>query len=143
MLPSAFIIAARGWRPVAAAAGAAAVFLLPVASALPALVERVVFYHAGRGIEIGSAWSNLLLVAGQFGYDVVVVYRYGAFEVSSAAVPTLKLLSTALFDRRRHGKLRNRLLAAPATVTPLAWQCCGLRLSPRCSSLEAYFRRSS
>ena len=96
LLPSAFITAARGWRPVAAAAGAAAVFLLPVASALPALVESVVFYHAGRGIEIGSVSSNLLLVAGQFGYDVVVVYRSGAFEVSSAAVPTLKLLSTAL-----------------------------------------------
>jgi hypothetical protein len=96
LLPSAFIIAARGWRPAAAAAAAGAVFLVPVASALPALIDSVVFYHAARGIEIGSTWSNLLLIAGQFGYDVTIAYRYGAVEVTGAAVPALRLLSTAL-----------------------------------------------
>ena len=95
LLPSAFIIAARGWRPVAAAAGAAAVFLLPVASALPAVVESRLLprwtRHRDRERMVQSVTA-----AGQFGYDVAVVYRYGAVEVTSTVFPTLKLLSSAL-----------------------------------------------
>jgi hypothetical protein len=96
LLASAITIAAPRARLTAGAVVAAALFLVPTASVLPAVIDNVVFYHSPRGIQIDSTWSNLLLLAAQFGSDVTVVRRYGAFEVTSAAVPALKLLSTVL-----------------------------------------------
>ena len=96
LLPSALVIAARRWQTAVAAGAAVTLFLLPLAGAMPALTEDVVLYHARRGIQLDSTWSNLVLLAAQFGYDVTVALRFGAMEVICSAVPVLKLLSTTL-----------------------------------------------
>ena len=96
LLAPAIAVAAPRVRLAAGAVVAAALFLLPSATAVPAVIANVSYSHVQRGIQIDSTWSNVLLLAAQFGYDVAVENRSAAYEVTSPAVAALKLLSTVL-----------------------------------------------
>ena len=53
-------------------------------------------HHAGRGIEIGSIFSNVLWILSAAGLPVRVEYRYTSFELVSAISSAMATLSTVV-----------------------------------------------
>ncbi|MFN8482499.1 MAG: glycosyltransferase 87 family protein [Anaerolineae bacterium] len=95
----------RRWRRlglgVLAFAAAAVVPGLPFFLAAPQGVEQLVAYHGGRGVQIESLPSSLLLLGHLAGYKVTSAFAFGSQEVSSdwsgwAARLTLPLIAVGL-----------------------------------------------
>jgi hypothetical protein len=63
LLPSVLTLAGHPGRQLAAAAAAGALFVLPLAGVMPAAIANVAVYHAQRGIQLDSTWSNVLLLS--------------------------------------------------------------------------------
>jgi hypothetical protein len=53
-------------------------------------------YHAGRGLEIGSLYSSLLLALGPAGHPVEGYFAYGSYNVRSPLAPALQGLAPVL-----------------------------------------------
>jgi len=93
-LPAVVLVSPRRWRPLAAAAGAAAVFFVPFVRDLPALYDDVAGYHLDRGVHAESLWGSLALLArAAVDADVELVNAFGATDVEAAAVDGLATLS--------------------------------------------------
>jgi len=94
LVPAAWLASGRRARLLGGAVLLGVIPLVPLLGSLGPLVEGVVGYHTGRGLQIESTWAALLLVASQLGYDVAVAYNFGAFHLDAALAPALDLVAT-------------------------------------------------
>lgn len=96
LLPVAWVLAPRRRRVLFGAALVGALIALPLAGVLDDVFRSVIERNQDRGLHAESLFGSLLLVADRFGYDVEIVFQFGAFDAISGLSDTLKALSTVL-----------------------------------------------
>jgi hypothetical protein len=94
LLPILLIAAYRKRQVLLGAALPLAAVVIPYLSTLPELLDSVIGYQTGRGVQVESTWGLLLLVFSNLGYDVSTAYNFGAFHVTSGLSRAFDLFAT-------------------------------------------------
>ncbi len=94
LLPAVAVAAPNRWKPVAAATGVAALFVVPFLGDLPELSDQVLGFHHDRGVHAESLWGSLALVGRLWAdADVELVSAFGASDIDATFADGLKTLS--------------------------------------------------
>lgn len=97
LLPPLAMAAPRRWRPIAAAAAGAMVFVIPFATDVPAIYDNVLARNAVRGVHVESIWGSILLLARvTVGATADVVTAFGASDVEAPYASLLEAVSNVL-----------------------------------------------
>lgn len=96
LLPAVVIASRRRKQLIAGVAVTIGLVLVGFVGVLDDLWHNVLGYHRSRGIQLESTWAMFLLAASRRGYEVIVNFGFGAYEMHSTVSETLKKIATAV-----------------------------------------------